>query len=1171
MEEITKPEKEGNKKAIKTDLFRFATLRGPQSITKDRRKLGFVEHPNYEKSAILKNIKADDALDVIKGKLALATSNFNPFSSVAEVKQFAGDLWIFSMWLGKNQNNLLDVVELSNNISNVTIPIIEDHLLLWDNVFCDLVTRANPHVRQACLQLLVAIHFLENYSNNRSSKDYGRIAKSRVIVPIFFTAKISSSEKSAGRGVFQQRTSQEAALKRQAINTEKLLAGEVAKRLLGIKKELIDLNDRYHNDYKGEYEKALSEYKKTIEISQKGISIGKATTEKTDLEAVDPTKPRTNTVIPFIFDYPKPLSKAYTSRKLSFEASLFIDENRMSENTVSTAASVLEKLIDSQNKIAKKAVKATPRSVLVGGVKMKTKSAYIPTYSIVTQVISTAQRIDLKVFLSFNAGYTNAFLQSSSFRIQLHGINPQTIDVTPQDLLVIQGPQPDVLFVQLKVLSFTKSTFDKNALISVVGEFQLDNDKSYILSSKLSSIYRGTEGIAEESTISIGNDNVVHYGINKIGVADYRKVEQVLCCYIPGEVSQIENIMAREYKEKTTRNLVRSEDTIETIVENEIEEINDTTSTTRFEMNSEISEVLNKDSSANLGFSTGVSGEYFGTTFSASMNGDFSTSQSSSKSDTIARTYAEDVTKRALERVVQKNTIKRTTKIIKEFEENNKHGYDNRNSGDHVTGVFRWIDKVYKNQLVNYGKRLVYEFMLPEPARYYKELIVIDIEKNSTNGGSSHGLTEPIPLIDNNINGPDSIDRYNYQSFCALYGVTPIAPLDAIVTIPRSHTNSLENGSAQTIHLQPPIQIPGDYICTLVEGTVNYNWAQVWGQPQGYFALSYGSIWKVDHPSYDNIWITNRTATLSKPASLTGSINLDVSVLTVYHTFNLSLLFTCSLKTSIYQQWQQDIYNSILTAYDTQLQAWQQAEAAASNDDAVAAADAEAILLKTNPLYNKQFILTELKRLCIEMMLAPFNLPQGKDFYHDLDLGSDCKGPVAGENKKIPQYTLSPELDNYARQVKFFEQAFDWTILSHVFYPYYWAKKCEWENLFQSRDNVDNVLQEFLQSGMGRVLVPVREGFEDSVVYFMETGEIWHGTGLVLDTDDELYLSIIDETTIIEGKVEDEWETIVPTALTIIQGKSAYLENEGLPCCENKAHSDIKTSKAELGLLPEKK
>ncbi len=132
-------------------------------------------------------------------------------------------------------------------------------------------------------------------------------------------------------------------------------------------------------------------------------------------------------------------------------------------------------------------------------------------------------------------------------------------------------------------------------------------------------------------------------------------------------------------------------------------------------------------------------------------------------------------------------------------------------------------------------------------------------------------------------------------------------------------------------------------------------------------------------------------------------------------------------------------------------------------------------------------------------------------------------------------------MDEYASQVKFFEQAFDWSIISQMFYPYYWAKKCDWKALFQSQDSADLIFQAFLQSGMARVMVPVRQGFEDAVVFYMETGRIWNGSGLVVDTDDELYLSIVDEMTDIKGFTEgDEWETIVPSDLTIIQAKSAF-------------------------------
>src|SRR5690606_11488917 len=71
----------------------------------------------------------------------------------------------------------------------------------------------------------------------------------------------------------------------------------------------------------------------------------------------------------------------------------------------------------------------------------------------------------------------------------------------------------------------------------------------------------------------------------------------------------------------------------------------------------------------------------------------------------------------------------RIVKIVEEFEENNSHGFDNRKGDKHVVGVYRWVDKVFKNQILNYGKRLMFEFMVPEPAKLHKlamEKLVID-------------------------------------------------------------------------------------------------------------------------------------------------------------------------------------------------------------------------------------------------------------------------------------------------------------------------------------------------------------------------------------------------------------------------------------------------------------
>ena len=148
----------------------------------------------------------------------------------------------------------------------------------------------------------------------------------------------------------------------------------------------------------------------------------------------------------------------------------------------------------------------------------------------------------------------------------------------------------------------------------------------------------------------------------------------------------------------------------------------------------------------------------------------------------------------------------------------------------------------------------------------------------------------------------------------------------------------------------------------------------------------------------------------------------------------------------------------------------------------------------------------------------------------------------------MPQIKLTQEFELYGEQVKFLVQAFDWSLMSYLFYPYYWADKCDWAALMQSKDS-DLIFQAFLQAGMARVVVPVRPEFEEAVTFYLETGDIWLGGGLVAESEGSLYQSILEDLHTVQGIVEDEWETRVPTTLAIVQNKSAQLNQEGLPCC----------------------
>ena len=59
----------------------------------------------------------------------------------------------------------------------------------------------------------------------------------------------------------------------------------------------------------------------------------------------------------------------------------------------------------------------------------------------------------------------------------------------------------------------------------------------------------------------------------------------------------------------------------------------------------------------------------------------------------------------------------RSTRTIDEFIETNLHRLQAPDG--HVVGLYRWVDKIYQAKVVNYGKRLMFEFLVPEPAAFH--------------------------------------------------------------------------------------------------------------------------------------------------------------------------------------------------------------------------------------------------------------------------------------------------------------------------------------------------------------------------------------------------------------------------------------------------------------------
>ena len=1112
------------KEPIASTLFRFVTTRNPQLLSKEERERGFIYFPKAEKAnshyldALDAEVDTESRIIYLDGR----TASFNNLTTRELVENVNPGLCEFSYWLMKNKNTVISEDAAAKKLG--VLQLTNSQLVnLWDNLIYQVVTQKSEAVREAIIQMIVADNFIKKDDSATTKTliaddiDLQRLANAYVVI----SKDVATNHLGVDVSTWSHNSRDAEILSRDLESFEAKINLEVFKKAEQEIKDNINVNDV---DNRSAYEEAYAAFEAAEDTAYANAT-----------KVVDPTTTEvsfTNLVLPTLSYSPNSILKNnYLSGKVSAET--WNIANEFMTDGVSTEDVLLEKIQTQTKKLTKayyKGKRKKTKAAFFKGNLIKLDPNRVTLHSYAASARSTvADPSKLMVNLNIATGYEFSKLESSSISITFKDetvVNnvAYTIAESTKNSVVISS-YPEEITIPDEVDSLTLSgtvTLDDGDTLDFTTELVIDGKKA--------SGRTGSSKLAQQSY------DMVRHGIDRVGVADFRSVEQEICCYVPGEVSRIENILAKEYKERSTRQLLSSETTTERTDETEVENLTDTTTSERSELSSEVSSIINEDSSKNYGASAGVNGS-FGlgrnkTEFNAHAYFNGASSSSSSNSNSSSQTYAEEVTTRALERVIQKTTKKRTSRILREFEENNKHGFDNREGTSHVTGVYRWVDKIYTNRLINYGKRLMYQFDVPEPSRFFKEAIIETIPGENPDVISAiPGDLVPPPLpddISSEISDASLVTRTNYQEEAAKFNAIVEAPPAEVRYVGHAFsyfdkapdaTRNLNERSADHVNLE----IPEGYFTS----DARANWFDSWD----------------DHINNTKIIVGGLTIgrrNIDVPiAPHTGQIPISFSQLG-----NLSGNSTVSLKLKLldaaFEKWQNETHAAILAARQERINEyndWLYANFEPTlpiNEDGTRKNE-------FNPLLNRALEKRELKRLAIDMMARPFNVQTARNHYN------------AGSSK-YPRLTSS--LDNQASYVRFFEQAFDWEIMAYTFYPYFYGSSGEWKSLFLQSNGSDPLFQAFLQSGMARMVVPVRPGFEQAVTYFLETGHIWTGNQLALERDDDLYVSIAEELQSTEGVVEKEWETRVPTALTIVQSDSAPLTENGLPCCHNEDETE---------------
>ncbi|MER7486158.1 hypothetical protein ABTY20_09710 [Streptomyces sp. NPDC126497] len=592
-----------------------------------------------------------------------------------------------------------------------------------------------------------------------------------------------------------------------------------------------------------------------------------------------------------------------------------------------------------------------------------------------------------------------------------------------------------------------------------------------------------------------------------VGFGDLLVVRQEVTGYRAGEISHIENVMEHELLRRRTRRTEESEITETEETSTSRTEERDHQSTTRDELAGEIQREAGQQTTAASERMT---------------SSDYGRLVENNKTN-----YAQTVVAKSVESRTQQARTERVRRERRSFTEHVGHTIENQGANK-LRGVYQWVDKVYSMRLLNYGKRLMYDVVVPEPAAVLTQALKDAAQPEQFQ------LVKPLPPD----LAPEGITASTYTWYANRYGVTgSVTPPPAVFARTVSRTQVIE-GTKKVSAYGSDFDLPHMTAFTL---TV----------PEGYKAVS-GYVHTVndDHVTdaspgrtlevfvgenvYERINESARPVLNAsfQMAGETGEVPVSARTFPKVVGMAYAVALVCQRTDEAYSQWQLKTHATIMSGYQRQL---------AEYEDKLAryVAAARAQLAAAGGLaHDPSVTLQELKRAFVFLLLGE---------HPTTWLPTPTPAP-APPNPALPDPGV---VRDWGAVVAFFERAFEWENLMYTCYPYYWGRPQRWQELLLAQD-ADPRFEAFLKAGAARVVVPVRPGFEAALAHYQETGDVWMGEEIP-DMYGDHYLSVIAEIKAANRAPGQEvcverWEVTVPTTLVLLKDDDTLPSWPATPC-----------------------
>jgi hypothetical protein len=586
-----------------------------------------------------------------------------------------------------------------------------------------------------------------------------------------------------------------------------------------------------------------------------------------------------------------------------------------------------------------------------------------------------------------------------------------------------------------------------------------------------------------------------HGSIREAGVGDLLVVKQRLTGYETAEISHVENVLSGESKVREHRRRRSVEDVVSRETDRQTEEERDVQSTDRYELSSEAQDALAERFEVNAGLRVNAR---YGPMVEIEASAEVGYESTRESMRRTATEMSKEVLDRAVSRIREGVREARSTKIVDEVEEINRHALDNTGGGEHVVGVYQWLEKVYRAQVFRYDGRTIFDFNIAEPGAYLDAALRKDVAQED-------GLQEA-PAFVNLAGDPLSVADINeadYRVYAARFEATAAVepPPEPFTVVSDAFTfEAGAGGEVSDIAKSKKIAIPEGYEAFHAEVIALHAGTNAFVTVGSELFVASGSL------------IADGRLLRAHGEAYTGS--LEVGLLSQRPTVLLATVhLLCRLTPHAQEAWRLRTFAALQEAHARWTLRYNEALAARAARNGLAGNGA-----RLSPV--GQPVVRELKKACITLLT-----------HQHFDLFD----AIAFDSHGNPQLNLSVA-EQQAAYARFFEQAFEWENINYVFYPYYWGRKSRWlERLLFAHPSPE--VTELIQAGAARVVVAVRPGFEGAVRHFMDTGEVL----AVRDAPgigDEGYFDIADEIRVRtdpeagDGEpVGEPWIVKVPTTL----------------------------------------